>query len=78
MKRATASARPQDRPVGGCTVLELNAYSTAIRAVPPTATNAVAGVSEWSIDGLSEALKVSKIAVANAVGRTQDELCLKR
>jgi len=29
----------------------------------------------WYVDGLSEALKVSKIAVANAVGRTKDELC---
>ena len=71
MKRATVSARPQERPVGGCAVLELKAYSTAIRAVSPTASDVgcTSGIST-----ASEALKVSKIAVANAVGRTKDEL----
>ena len=74
MKRATVSARPQERPVGGCAVLELKAYSTAIRAVSPTASDVgcTSGIST-----ASEALKVSKIAVANAVGRTKDELWAK-
>ena len=67
MKRATVSARPQGRPVGGCTVLELQAYSTAIRAVSPTASDAAARASYLAYRGVSEAIGVSKFAVDYAV-----------
>ena len=72
MKRATVSARPQERPVGGCAVLELKAYSTAIRAVSPTASDAAHRRVRVVYRQTSETLKVSKFAVNTLCG-TKDE-----
>ena len=74
MKRATVSARRQSHPVGGCAVLEVQTYSSTVRAVPPTASDVVHRRVRLVCRRASEALKVSKFAVANAVGRTKDEL----
>ena len=64
LKRATVSAGLQARPVGGWTVLELKGYSTAIRAVSPTASDAAAQPLIYHSDIACEALEVSKFAVA--------------
>ena len=69
MKRATVSARPQAFARRRLGAGGLGLQQHTVRAVSPAMR-----LHGWYVDGLSEALKVSKFAVANAVGRTKDEL----
>ena len=64
MKRATVSARPQDRPVGGVLVQEGYAFSGTLRGRVATASDAAAQPPIYHSDIACEALEVSKFAVA--------------
>ena len=72
MKRATVSARRQSHPVGGCAVLEVQTYSSTVRAVPPTASDAVHRRARVVYGRRPGRFGVSKFAVDYAV-RHQDE-----